>query len=109
MLFRSTKLEASPRAAATLVGTDGSVAGTTGAELFDSVVPAAVVTALLVFPSLLVRIVTLPAEALPDGFWIVTRYLGLSVADGLRTWTLLTTILGVAGFLLTWVVFALAG
>ncbi|SIS01220.1 GntP family transporter [Microbacterium sp. RURRCA19A] len=43
------------------------------------------------------------------GFWIVTRYLGLTVADGLRTWTVLTTILGLAGFLLTWAVFALAG
>jgi len=28
------------------------------------------------------------------GFWIVTRMLGLSVADGLRTWTPLTTIGG---------------
>lgn len=35
-----------------------------------------------------------------SGFWIVTRYLGLSVKDGLRTWTPLTTILGVAGFLI---------
>lgn len=26
------------------------------------------------------------------GFWIVTRLLGLSVADGLRSWTLLTTL-----------------
>ncbi len=37
-----------------------------------------------------------------SGFWIVTKYLGLSVADGLKTWTILTTICGVAGFLLTW-------
>ncbi|GAB3551640.1 GntP family transporter [Arthrobacter tumbae] len=44
-----------------------------------------------------------------SGFWIVTRFLGLSVADGLRTWTVLTTILGVAGFLLTLVVWALVG
>ena len=29
-----------------------------------------------------------------SGFWIVTKYLGLSVADGLKTWTVLTTILG---------------
>ena len=36
-----------------------------------------------------------------SGFWIVTRYLGLSVADGLRTWTVLTTVLGVAGFAMT--------
>lgn len=44
-----------------------------------------------------------------SGFWIVTRYLGLSVADGLRSWTVLTTVLGVAGFLITcglWAVLA---
>ena len=44
-----------------------------------------------------------------SGFWIVTRYLGLSVADGLRTWTVLTTILGLAGFALTFLVWILAG
>jgi GntP family gluconate:H+ symporter len=37
-----------------------------------------------------------------SGFWIVTKYLGLSVADGLKTWTVLTTILGLSGFLFTW-------
>lgn len=42
-----------------------------------------------------------------SGFWVVTRYLGLSVKDGLRTWTPLTTVLGVAGFLLTWLTYAL--
>lgn len=42
-----------------------------------------------------------------SGFWIVTRYLGLSVKDGLKTWTVMTTILGVAGFLLTWLVYLL--
>ncbi|HBQ1708380.1 TPA: transporter, partial [Klebsiella pneumoniae] len=36
------------------------------------------------------------------GFWVVTRYLGLSVPDGLKTWTVLTTIMGVTGFLITW-------
>jgi GntP family gluconate:H+ symporter len=41
-----------------------------------------------------------------SGFWVVTRYLGLSVKDGLRTWTPLTTVLGVAGFVLTWVLYA---
>ena len=44
-----------------------------------------------------------------SGFWIVTRYLGLSVADGLRTWTVLTTILGLAGFALTFLVWILVG
>lgn len=37
-----------------------------------------------------------------SGFWIVTKYLGLSVADGLKTWTVLTTVLGLAGFAITW-------
>lgn len=37
-----------------------------------------------------------------SGFWIVTKYLGLSVVDGLKTWTVLTTILGLSGFLFTW-------
>lgn len=40
-----------------------------------------------------------------SGFWVVTRYLGLSVKDGLRTWTPLTTILGASGFLLTWILY----
>lgn len=42
-----------------------------------------------------------------SGFWIVTRFLGLSVADGLRTWTVLTTVLGLAGFTLTVLVWIL--
>jgi len=42
-----------------------------------------------------------------SGFWIVTKYLGLSVADGLKTWTVLTTICGLVGFALTWLVFLL--
>ncbi|WP_313817765.1 gluconate:H+ symporter [Citricoccus sp.] len=33
-----------------------------------------------------------------SGFWIVTRYLGLSVADGLKTWSVLVTAMGIAGF-----------
>ncbi|TDK28046.1 GntP family transporter [Arthrobacter crusticola] len=47
-----------------------------------------------------------------SGFWIVTRFLGLSVADGLRTWTVLTTVLGLAGFLLTglaWILVSAVG
>lgn len=40
-----------------------------------------------------------------SGFWIVTKYMGLSVKDGLKTWTLLSTIFSVTGFLLTWGLF----
>ncbi|WP_205856068.1 SLC13 family permease [Phytoactinopolyspora endophytica] len=35
-----------------------------------------------------------------SGFWIASRFLGLSVADGLRTWTVLTTVLGWAGMII---------
>lgn len=37
-----------------------------------------------------------------SGFWVVTRFLGLSVADGLKTWTVLTTVMGLAGFAIVW-------
>ncbi|SFT81454.1 GntP family transporter [Arthrobacter sp. ov118] len=43
------------------------------------------------------------------GFWVVVRYYGLTVADGLRTWTVLTTVLGLAGFALTFVAWMLVG
>lgn len=35
------------------------------------------------------------------GYWIFTKLVGLSVADGLRTWTVLTTLLGCLGFTIT--------
>ncbi|AXJ09609.1 GntP family transporter [Arthrobacter sp. PM3] len=43
------------------------------------------------------------------GFWVVVRYYGLTVADGLRTWTVLTTVLGLAGFALTFAAWILVG
>lgn len=43
------------------------------------------------------------------GFWVVVRYYGLTVKDGLKTWTVLTTILGLAGFALTFVAWILVG
>ncbi len=33
-----------------------------------------------------------------SGFWIVTKWQGLSVADGLKTWTVLTTVMSLVGF-----------
>lgn len=35
-----------------------------------------------------------------SGFWVANKFLGLSVADGLRTWTILTTVLGWTGMLI---------
>lgn len=43
------------------------------------------------------------------GFWVVVRYYGLTVSDGLKTWTVLTTVLGLAGFALTFVAWILVG
>ena len=43
-----------------------------------------------------------------SGFWIVTRYLGLSVADGLRTWTVVTTAGSLVGFGVTGLVWLVA-
>lgn len=37
-----------------------------------------------------------------SGFWIVTKWQGLSVADGLKTWTVLTTVMSLIGFALCW-------
>ncbi|MBB4659940.1 gluconate:H+ symporter [Parvularcula dongshanensis] len=36
-----------------------------------------------------------------SGFWLVSRYLGLSEALTLRSWTVCTTLIGVTGFLVT--------
>ncbi|MBC2907055.1 transporter, partial [Streptomyces sp. PSKA01] len=35
------------------------------------------------------------------GYWMFTKLVGLDVAAGLRTWTVLTTVMGCAGFALT--------
>lgn len=35
-------------------------------------------------------------------FWILTRYLGISIADGIKTWTVITSITGITGFLITY-------
>ena len=35
-------------------------------------------------------------------FWILTRYLGISVGDGLKTWTVITSVTGISGFIFTY-------
>ena len=35
------------------------------------------------------------------GYWMFTKLAGLNVADGLRTWTVLVTLLGTLGFIMT--------
>lgn len=96
-------LRAAQGSATVAIVTTASLLSAAVAEAGYSPVQIAAIAVAVGFGSLGLSMVT------DAGFWIVTRYLGLTVADGLRTWTVLTTILGVAGFLLTWAVFALAG
>lgn len=42
-----------------------------------------------------------------SGFWIVTKYQGLSVKQGLQTWTVVSTIFSLVGFAATAAVYAL--
>ncbi len=35
-----------------------------------------------------------------SGFWIVNRYYGMSVRDTLKTWSVITTVVGITGFVL---------
>ncbi|HEY0454297.1 hypothetical protein, partial [Actinophytocola sp.] len=41
------------------------------------------------------------------GFWIVSRYFGISVKDTLRSWTVLETILSVVGFAIAAILMAI--
>lgn len=44
-----------------------------------------------------------------SGFWLVSRYLGLTEAQTLKTWTVMTTIIGVSGFLIACLIALIAG
>ena len=41
------------------------------------------------------------------GFWMVKECLGLSVGQTLRTWTVCETLVGVAGFVFSWIAYSL--
>ena len=43
-----------------------------------------------------------------SGFWLVSRFFGLSTAQTLKSWTVMTTVVGVLGFLVAVVLYALA-
>ncbi|MFD9097700.1 hypothetical protein [Streptomyces collinus] len=42
-----------------------------------------------------------PSHVNDAGYWMFTRFVGLDVAPGLRTWTVQTTAMGLMGFALT--------
>ncbi len=50
---------------------------------------------------------TIASHLNDSGFWLVKQYLGLSEKEGLMTWTIASSILGITGFLLSVFVFYL--
>lgn len=80
----------------------GTVATLAAAGLVQSTVTSGDYTSLQV--ALIVLAIGCGSTALShvndSGFWVANKFMGLSVADGLRTWTVLTTILGWAGMLI---------
>lgn len=81
---------------------------TTGGLLADAIATGAHTPMQVVLITLAIGFGGLGLSHVNDsGFWIVTKYLGLSVADGLKTWTVLTTICGITGFLITWGIYGL--
>ncbi|AZZ47795.1 GntP family transporter [Rathayibacter rathayi] len=99
----SLLLRAAQGSATVAIVTTGGLLATGVADGGYTPLQIAIITVAVGFGSLGLSHVT------DAGFWVVTRYLGLSVADGLRTWTVLTTVLGLAGFSLTCVVWVFVG
>ncbi|MGB7448670.1 MAG: SLC13 family permease [Ornithinimicrobium sp.] len=77
----------------------GTVATLTAAGLVQSTVQAGDYSSIQV--GLIILAIAMGSVCLShindSGFWIATRFLGLSVAGGLRTWTVLCTVLGLSG------------
>lgn len=75
---------------------------TTGGLLADAVAAGGYSAVQVVLIQMAIGFGALGLSHISDsGFWIVTKYMGLSVKDGLKTWTALSTIAGLVGFALT--------
>ena len=75
---------------------------TTGGLLADAVAAGEYSAVQVVLIQMAIGFGALGLSHISDsGFWIVTKYMGLSVKDGLKTWTALSTIAGLVGFVLT--------
>jgi len=87
-------LRAAQGSATVAIVTTGGLLSAAVTEGNYSPLQIAILTVTVGFGSLGLSMVT------DAGFWTVVRYYGLTVADGLRTWTVLTTVLGLSGFVL---------
>lgn len=52
---------------------------------------------------------TIASHVNDSGFWLVSRYLQISEADTLRSWTVTSTLAGTTGFIVAWLLFPLFG
>lgn len=69
------------------------------APMLEASLPSPVLRALLVIA--IASGASVGSHVNDSGFWLVSRYLGLGVADTLRSWTVLTTLLGLVGLAVT--------
>lgn len=52
---------------------------------------------------------TIVSHVNDSGFWLVSRFLQISEADTLRSWTVTSTLAGTTGFVVAWLLFPLFG
>ncbi|WP_417366885.1 GntP family permease [Glutamicibacter arilaitensis] len=87
-----------------------TVAGTTAAGLMAPAVAASGDQSPLALACIVVAIVagaiTL-SHVNDSGFWLVSRFLGISTKTALSTWTVIATAIGVMSFALCWLLYAL--
>ncbi|MBC7725135.1 MAG: GntP family permease [Burkholderiaceae bacterium] len=88
-----------------------TVAGTTAAGLMAPAVLASGETSPLALACIVVAIVAGAitfSHVNDSGFWLVSRFLGLTTKQALQTWTVLATAIGFMAFGLVWVVYQVA-
>ncbi|MBG6085019.1 GntP family permease [Zhihengliuella flava] len=89
-----------------------TVAGTTAAGLMAPAVAASGEQTALGLACLVVAIVAGAisfSHVNDSGFWLVSRFLGLTTAMALKTWTVIATAIGFMGFALAWLLYAVVG
>lgn len=89
-----------------------TVAGTTAAGLMAPAVAASGDQTALGLACLVVAIVAGAisfSHVNDSGFWLVSRFLSLTTAMALKTWTVIATAIGFMGFALAWLLCALVG
>ncbi|WP_221584853.1 GntP family permease [Microbacterium sp. G2-8] len=88
-----------------------TVAGTTAAGLMAPAVAASGEQSPIALACIVIAIASGAigfSHVNDSGFWLVSRFLEISTKQALGTWTVISTAIGIMGFALSWVVYALA-